>query len=87
MDEARSNVFALTTRVVDQIKDQARPFVPNPPAFARAVPMEEPLEPTAQTLLLEAGQGVSEGLSPLSRNARRAVSFFMKELPVLDSSN
>ena len=33
------------------------------------------------------GREVSDGLHAVSRNARRAVSFFMKELPVPDIAN
>ena len=89
MDDARTSVVALTARLADQTKEQARLFVPMEiPAFPvePRLPMDEPLDPAAQSLR-QAGQGVTEGLSTVSRNARRAVSFFMNELPALDSAN
>ena len=91
VDAARNDVLAMTSRWADQTKDQARLFVslPEMPDFLGSdtrFPMDEPLDPAAQSLR-QAGQGVSDGLHAVSRNARRAVSFFMKELPVPDIAN
>ena len=59
---------------------------PEAKAAALAQSMEEAGNDAAQSLR-QAGQGMSEGLNTVSRNAQRAVSFFMNELPVLDSMN
>lgn len=88
MDEARSNVVAGLARLADQTKEQARLFVPpmELPSFPMEARVDDPLDPAAQSLL-QAGQGVTEGFGTVSRSARRAVSFFMNELPTLDSDN
>ena len=85
MEEAGSDILALTNRVAQEparllvsIRPRDLPGLPNGSGVS--------LEPATQSLR-QAGQGMSEGLNTVSRNAGRAVSFFINELPVLDSSN
>jgi hypothetical protein len=90
--EAGIAVASLTERVADQTLEHARVLLSatTPPMEVPPLPflafdeLEEPLEPTAESLRL-AGQGVSESLEPVTRSARRAVDFFMRELSSLDS--
>jgi hypothetical protein len=89
LDEVRDDMWSLTTRVA---KDQAGLFAALAPKHLPSfvgeprLPLEEPLDPAAQSLR-RAGQGVAEGVTTVSRSAERAIDYFMKELPVLNSSN
>jgi hypothetical protein len=47
------------------------------------VKLEQPFDPAAQSLR-QTGQGVSESLQTVAQSARRAVSYFFRELPPLD---
>jgi hypothetical protein len=85
VEEAGSAVLALTRRAADETMGQARVLFPPavPPPLAGAEVLEQALEPPARSLLA-AGQGVSLGLEPVARSARRAVDLFLREVPLVE---
>jgi predicted anti-sigma-YlaC factor YlaD len=87
VEEARLAVASLTEKIADKGKEQARLWWS---AAARDVPRqlpgmngEQPLDPAARSLR-QTGQGASEGLQTVAQSARRAVSYFFRELPPLE---
>jgi hypothetical protein len=86
--EAGSAVASLTDRLAEQTRDQARRLwsVSAPMDVPEVLPgfraLQAPLDPAAQSLR-EAGQGVSAGIDTVASSARRAVSYFVRELPPL----
>ncbi|MBI1830160.1 MAG: hypothetical protein HYR84_01770 [Planctomycetes bacterium] len=78
--EAPSALAALTDRWVDTTRDHAKVF--SAAASLNGVdrlPMPElPMNPSAR----DAGQEVSEGVRSVTRNARKALDFFARELPM-----
>jgi len=88
VEEARSAVASLTEKIADKSKEQARLWWSVAPDVPKALPVvkfEQPLDPAAQSLR-QAGQGMTEGLQTVSQSARRAVSYFVRELSPLDTS-
>jgi hypothetical protein len=87
VEEAGAAVASLTERIADKGKEQARLWWPlTSGEVSRALPpvkLEQPLDPAAQSLR-QTGQGVSESLQTVAQSARRAVSYFFRELPPLD---
>ena len=90
-DDARIAVASLTERVADQTKEQAKMLMAVANTFDLA-PMDnlpelndlqEPLDPAARSLR-QATQTVADGIEPITNSARRAFTFFVKELPVFD---
>jgi hypothetical protein len=90
--EARDAVMSLKDRLTEETKDQARMIIAAAPQSMPSLPeakelneltSPEPLDPATQPLL-QAGQGVSQGLQTVAGSARRAVGFFFKELPLAD---
>jgi predicted anti-sigma-YlaC factor YlaD len=77
VDEAKQAVVALTARTADEAVDRARRLLP--PAPATPAPPPAPAQ-----ALREAGEGVSDGLEPVTNSARRAVDLFLRELPPMD---
>lgn len=88
-DDARHAVTALSERWADKAREQTKQFL------AAATPVDVPdidhfpelaepldLEPAVQSLRL-AGAGLAVGLEPVAQNARRALAYFFRELPVL----
>jgi hypothetical protein len=78
-------VFAtLTTRTAEETVGETRRWVaqvPRPALPKVELPaLEEPARP-----LREAGEGVSEGLEPVTTSARRAVGLFLRELPPMET--
>jgi predicted anti-sigma-YlaC factor YlaD len=89
-DDARQAVTALTERVADTTRSQAKlllavanPLELTPMGLPDLRDWDEPLDPAARSLQ-EAGQGVAEGIEPMTRTARRAWDYLVKELPVFD---
>lgn len=90
-DEARVAVAAFTERFADQTKEQAKLLM----AAANKIdlaPMaslpdlndlQQPLDPAAKSLR-HATQTVASGIEPIANSARRAFTFFVKELPAFD---
>lgn len=77
-----SEVFtALGNETANETVDQTRLWVAKVPSPAlpnvNLTAMEPPTRP-----LREAGEGVSEGLEPVTTSARRAVDLFLRELPM-----
>jgi hypothetical protein len=89
VEEAREAVASLTEKIADKSKEQARLWWPAASIdLAGALPvskLEQPLAPAAQSLR-HTGQGVSEGLQTVAQSARRALSYFVRELPPLEKS-
>jgi predicted anti-sigma-YlaC factor YlaD len=90
-DDARVAVTAWTERVAGQTKEQAKlllavantfdlPPMANLPELSD---LQEPLDPAAKSLR-QATQTVANGMEPITNSARRAFTFFVKELPVFD---
>jgi hypothetical protein len=80
--EAGVAVASLTTRTADATVGQTASLLPLLPAptveaLASAPAIEGPIEP-----LREASAGVSAGLAPVADSARRAVSLFIRDLPM-----
>ncbi|GEM_PF-1121670 len=90
-DAARVAVASLTGRVADQTKEQAKLFMavansldlPPMASLPALKGLEEPLDPAAQSLR-QATQTVASGIEPITNSARRAFTFFVREMPVFD---
>lgn len=86
-DEVKSKVAALTGKLFDKAREDAKHLFAAAPAF-EFPPMEagvlppEPIDPTAS--LRTAGQEISAGLQPVTRSARRAMDSFLRELSTFD---
>jgi len=87
---ARDALVSISERWADNAREQTRilvsaanaievPGIDNLPE--RTGPFE--LEPAAQALQ-QTGQGVAESLQPVTKSARRAFAYFVRELPVLE---
>lgn len=78
--EPRSPITALTDRWADTTRDHAKVVMVGmnldgmPPVAAL------PVDPSVR----EAGQDVSDGVQTVTRNARKALDFFARELPMPD---
>jgi hypothetical protein len=72
---------SLSNQTADETVGQTRRWVANvaSPALPQVdlTAMEPPTQP-----LREAGQGVSDGLEPVTTSARRAVDLFLRDLPM-----
>jgi hypothetical protein len=87
--EARSAVAALTDDLAARTRAQAAllwtaavpPGADPMPALPGVRELEEPLEPAAQSVR-ESSQGVTASLQTVAGSARRAVSYFLRELPL-----
>ena len=76
-------VVSLTRRTADETIDQTRLLLPVniPQASLSAAPeLRQVLEPPAQSLR-EIQESMSVGLEPVATSARRAVGFFLREIP------
>lgn len=87
VDAARSAMAALTgdlsARTKRLLGSAGTPLEPNSIAALPAVEeLEKPLRPAAQSLR-DSGRGVSDSLAAVTVSARRAVSYFLRELPGL----
>jgi predicted anti-sigma-YlaC factor YlaD len=83
VQEARQAFSSLTERLADSGKEQALMLLS---AARLPAPMglpEAPLDPQA---LSQTGQGASEGIQTVAQSARRAVAYFFRELPPLEST-
>jgi hypothetical protein len=80
VDEAKKAVVALTARTADEAVDQTRRLLT--PGGGPSLP--PPPETPPARALREAGEGVSDGLEPVTHSARRAVDLFLRELPPMD---
>jgi hypothetical protein len=89
--DARQAVVALSDRIADGAKEQTKVLLAaaKPMSGIDNLPEVPPalgLEPAAQSLQ-QAGQAVAEGLQPMATGTRRAFSFFVRELSVLDAKH
>jgi len=89
VEEARSAVASLTEKLADKGKEQARLWWSVAPLdMPKTLPkakLEQPLDPAARSLR-QTGQGMTEGLTTVTQSARRAVSYFFRELSPLETS-
>lgn len=87
--EAGQAMNDLTERLASTAKDHAQRLLAaaNPMEVAAVAklpgPIEPPLEPAVESLR-QAGQGVADGLQPLTRSAQRAFAFLVREVPTFD---
>jgi hypothetical protein len=76
----------LRNQTADETLGQTRRWVSNVPSPALPkvdlTAMGSPTRP-----LREAGEGVSQGLEPVTKSARRAVDLFLRELPMEEMTN
>lgn len=81
--QAGEAVVSLTWRAADEAVGPTRVLLPEVslPLPSRPVTNLGKLEQPMQSLR-EAGQGVTAGLEPVTNSARRAVSLFLRDLPV-----
>jgi hypothetical protein len=89
VEQAGSAVMSFTERLADKGKQQAKVWWTAAPLdVAQALPdvkkLEQPLDPAAQSLR-QTGQGMSESLQTVAQSARRAVAYFFRELPPLET--
>src|SRR5262245_44196668 len=90
-DEARGAVAQLTERVADETKQQAKLLMTVANSFdlppMGSLPglneLDVPLDPAAQSLR-NATETVASGIEPITNSARRAFTFFVREMPVFD---
>jgi len=84
VEQARLAFSSLTERLTDKSKEQAR-------LLLSAAKLPDPIPLPEQALnaqpLRHTGQGVSEGIQTVAQSARRAVDYFFRELPPLESSS
>jgi predicted anti-sigma-YlaC factor YlaD len=84
--EAGSAVVGLTRRTADETVGQTKLLLPvvvaRPNLGDGGVPAT--VEPPMRSLRA-AGQGVSEGLEPVTTSARRALNLFLSEMPPVES--
>jgi hypothetical protein len=85
VNDTRQAFASLSERWAEHVREQTKTFL----AAARPVDipgvdflqdMAEPLEPAAQSLQ-QAGQGVAEGLQPVTTSAGRALAYLLRDLP------
>jgi hypothetical protein len=77
---------ALQNQTADETVGQARRWVSNVPSPALPKVDLASMAPPGHPLR-EAGEGVSEGLQPVTNSARRAVDLFLRELPMEEIAN
>jgi hypothetical protein len=83
MSEVGSMMVSAATRTADATLAQSRnllPLVPSASLPSLPIPKLDP----ATGPLGEAGQGVSEGLSPVTDSAKRAFDMFLRDLPPMN---
>jgi hypothetical protein len=83
--EAGSALAALVSRTADQAVDQGKILVPEKIAAPAPMKVDTLLEKPAQSIR-DAGQGVTAGLEPVTAEARRAVTLFMRDIPPMGQS-
>lgn len=88
LDEATDTMAALTGKLTDQTRESAKrlfaaatPTLELPPMGSGILP-DESIDATAS--VLKAGQEISEGIQPVTRTARRAMDFFMREMSTFE---
>lgn len=94
MKDARYAMASLTNQFASQTREQAEnllnltgtPNLSNLDPLPEDVSMNEPLDPAAQSLQ-NAGKSVSTGFQTVANSARRAVSYFSREIPGLTSGS
>jgi hypothetical protein len=85
VEEAGAAVAALTEKIADRSKEQAQLWWPfDVSRSLTPVELKQQLEPAAQSLR-QTGQGASVSLQTVAQSARRAVSYFFRELPPLET--
>lgn len=87
IEEAGLAVAALTRRAADETVGQTTLLLPariTQAAVGNAPELEQALERPAQSLW-EIQQGVSAGIEPVLASARRAVGFFLREIPAVEN--
>jgi hypothetical protein len=85
--EARSAVASLTSGLTAKTREAQRLWSAaldqrSAPGLSVIGELEQPLQPAAQSLR-ESGRGVSVSLAAVTDSARRAVNYFLRELPPL----
>lgn len=84
--EAGSAVVNLTARTADETVGQTRLLVPV--VASAPPPLDDPMNlgsvEAPMKSLYGAGQGVSSGLEPVTKSARRAFGLFLREIPPMN---
>jgi hypothetical protein len=93
LDEVRDALEALTGRFGVQVREETRVLRDSASGFQfvsldavpNMAPLAQPLGSTAEGLR-ESGKGVSAGMRTVSNSARRALSYFLRKTPPLQSA-
>jgi hypothetical protein len=83
VEQARLAFSSLTERIAEQGKEQARLLLS---AAKLPGPMGLPEQSLDTQSWRQTGQGASEGIQTVAQSARRAVDYFFRELPPLEST-
>jgi predicted anti-sigma-YlaC factor YlaD len=80
--EASDAVAALARRTADETVEPTRLLwsVVAAPPLSTPAQLPPPFDPTVRSLR-DAGQGLSSGLEPVAKSARRAFGLFLREIP------
>jgi hypothetical protein len=93
LDEVRDALEALTGQFGDQVRQETRVLRDSASGFQfvsldavpSMAPLSQPLGSTAEGLR-EGGKGVSAGMRTVSNSARRALGYFLRKTPPLQSA-
>jgi hypothetical protein len=87
VDEARQAFAALSERFTENAQKQTKLLLPMQPMQIAGIEDGQAssldLEPAAKSLQ-QAGKAVAENLQPVATTARRAIAYFVRELPLFD---
>ncbi len=88
VDEARQAFTSLSERWTENAQKQTKLLLPTQPIQIAGLEGEQgsafELEPAAKSLQ-QAGKAVADNLQPMATTARRALAYFIRELPSFDS--
>jgi Putative zinc-finger len=84
LSEVGSAMASAAARTADATMAQSRIFLPLVPASPLTSLPSPPAMETPTQSLLEAGQGVSDGLAPVADSAKRAFDLFLRDLPPMN---
>jgi predicted anti-sigma-YlaC factor YlaD len=86
IEDARQAVVSLSELWAERAKKQATILLPADVDVGPIPSMTASLEPAAQSLQ-KVGQGALDSMEPVAMSARRALTYFLSELPVFDENH
>lgn len=84
-DDARDALASLTQRITEPTEQAGKWLIEAMPEIPQPEPSEI-LSLAAAQSLADTGSGMAEGITTVTRNARRAFDFFVREMPTFDAS-